>query len=79
MADKKISQLPAATVPLVGTEVLPIVKDSTTNSVSVADLTAGRVISAAAYIPSSSTVPTNGMYLAAANVTGIGAGSSGSL
>lgn len=43
MADKKISQLPAATTPLAGTEVLPIVQSSTTDQVSVANLTAGRV------------------------------------
>lgn len=42
MADKKISALPAATVPLGGTEVLPIVQGGTTNKVSVSDLTAGR-------------------------------------
>ena len=42
MADKKISALPAATVPLGGTEVLPIVQGGTTDKVSVSDLTAGR-------------------------------------
>lgn len=42
MADKKISALPAATVPLGGTEVLPIVQGGTTDKVSVNDLTAGR-------------------------------------
>lgn len=47
MADKKISQLPAATTPLTGTEVLPIVQSSTTDQVSVANLTAGRAVSAA--------------------------------
>jgi len=46
MADSKISALPAATVPLAGTEVLPIVQSSTTKQVSVANLTAGRAISA---------------------------------
>jgi hypothetical protein len=45
MADVKISALPAATTPLAGTEVLPIVQSSTTKKVSVADLTAGRAIS----------------------------------
>lgn len=44
MADKKISQLTAATVPLAGTEVLPIVQSSTTVKVSVADVTKGRTI-----------------------------------
>jgi hypothetical protein len=46
MADTKISALPASTTPLVGTEVLPIVQSSTTKQVSVANLTAGRAISA---------------------------------
>jgi hypothetical protein len=46
MADTKISALPASTVPLAGTEVLPIVQSSTTKQVSVANLTAGRAISA---------------------------------
>ena len=43
MADKKISALTAATTPLAGTEVLPIVQSGTTKKVSVSDLTAGRV------------------------------------
>ena len=47
MADKKISALTAATTPLAGTEVLPIVQSSATVKVSVANLTAGRDISVA--------------------------------
>jgi hypothetical protein len=46
MADSKISALPASTTPLAGTEVLPIVQSSTTKQVSVANLTAGRAVSA---------------------------------
>jgi hypothetical protein len=46
MADSKISALPASTTPLAGTEVLPIVQSSATKQVSVANLTAGREISA---------------------------------
>lgn len=42
MADTKISALPAATTPLAGTEVLPIVQGGITEQVSVANLTAGR-------------------------------------
>ena len=38
MADLKISQLPAATTPLAGTEVLPIVQSGTTKQVAVSDL-----------------------------------------
>jgi len=46
LADSKISALPASTTPLAGTEVLPIVQSSTTKQVTVANLTAGRAISA---------------------------------
>lgn len=46
MADKKISALTSASTPLAGTEVLPIVQSGSTVKVSVADLTAGRAISA---------------------------------
>lgn len=46
MADKKISQLTAASTPLAGTEVLPIVQSGSTVKVSAADVTAGRAVSA---------------------------------
>jgi hypothetical protein len=46
MADKKISALTGASTPLAGTEVLPIVQGGDTVKVSVANLTAGRAISA---------------------------------
>lgn len=46
MADTKISGLPASTTPLAGTEVLPIVQSGVTKQVSVANLTAGRALSA---------------------------------
>jgi hypothetical protein len=46
MADVKISQLPAATTPVDGTEVLPIVQSATTKQVSIANLTAGRAMAA---------------------------------
>lgn len=46
MADSKISALPASTTPLAGTEVLPIVQGGVTKQNSVANLTAGRAISA---------------------------------
>ncbi len=38
MADAKISALPSATVPLAGTEVLPVVQGGTTDKVTAADL-----------------------------------------
>jgi hypothetical protein len=37
MAGSKISVLPAASTPLAGTEVLPIVQNSTTTKVSIAE------------------------------------------
>jgi hypothetical protein len=46
MANTKISALSASTTPLAGTEVLPIVQSGATVKVSVANLTAGRAISA---------------------------------
>jgi len=46
MANIKISALSASTTPLAGTEVLPIVQSGSTVKVSVANLTAGRAISA---------------------------------
>lgn len=47
MADKKISALTAASTPLAGTEVLPIVQGGATTQVSVANLTAGRSVASA--------------------------------
>ena len=44
MADVKISGLPPSTVPLAGTEVLPIVQGGITKQVSVNNLTAGKDI-----------------------------------
>ena len=44
MADVKISGLPASSVPLAGTEVLPIVQSGQTRQVSVNNLTAGKDI-----------------------------------
>jgi hypothetical protein len=41
MADLKISQLTAATTPVAGTEVLPIVQSSATKQLSIANLTPG--------------------------------------
>lgn len=49
MADKKISALTAASTPLAGTEVLPIVQSGSTVKVAVSDLTAGRAVSALSY------------------------------
>jgi len=68
MADSKISALPASTTPLAGTEVLPIVQSSTTKQVSVANLTAGRAISA------STVTATTTMGVGAATPAASGAG-----
>jgi hypothetical protein len=46
MANSKISALTSATTPLAGSETLPVVQSSTTKQVSVANLTAGRTVSA---------------------------------
>lgn len=46
MTNKKISALTASTTPLAGTELVPIVQSSATVSVSIANLTAGRAVSA---------------------------------
>lgn len=52
MADLKISQLTAATTPLAGTEVVPLVQSSSTKKVAVSDLTAGRAVSATQFTAS---------------------------
>lgn len=67
MADTKISAMTGATTPLGGTEEVPIVQSGANRKVSVANLTAGRSVSAASFVPTGSTVPANGMYLSAAN------------
>jgi hypothetical protein len=46
MADKKISALTDVSTPLAGTEVVPVVQSGSTKKVSVANLTAGRVVGA---------------------------------
>jgi hypothetical protein len=69
MADSKISALPASTVPLAGTEVLPIVQSSTTKQVSVANLTAGRDI-AATSLTTAAVQATNSGGLALKNSSG---------
>ena len=56
MADKKISALTASTTPLAGTEVLPIVQSGATVKVSVANLTAGRAVSASSLTASTDNI-----------------------
>ena len=72
MADKKISQLAAATTPLGGTEVVPIVQSGSTVKVPVSDLTAGRSVPMLSATLSGGVV--NGVvYLNASKVTTSGA------
>lgn len=49
MTDKKISALTAATTPLAGTEVLPVVQSGNTTQVTVSNLTVGRTVVAVKY------------------------------
>jgi hypothetical protein len=53
MANSKISALTSATTPLAGTETLPVVQSSATTKVTVANLTAGRAVSASSLTVSS--------------------------
>lgn len=46
MPNVKISELPAASTPLAGTELVPVVQGGVTEQVTVADLTTGRAVSA---------------------------------
>ena len=57
MSNSKISALPSATTPLAGTEVLPVVQGGITEQVSVANLTAGRAVSAASLALTTSPLP----------------------
>jgi hypothetical protein len=67
MADVKISNLPASTTPLAGTEVLPIVQSGTTVKVSVANLTAGRAISSGRATIDTLTIGLGGQTTVATN------------
>jgi uncharacterized protein YqgC (DUF456 family) len=69
MADLKISQLTAATVPLAGTEVLPIVQSGTTKQVSVDNLTTGKAVAALSVTATTINGTTFDTNVAAAGVT----------
>lgn len=63
MTNKKISALTASTTPLTGTEILPIVQGGVTNSFSVDNLTAGRLVNAKEfYSIKASATGINGVY-----------------
>lgn len=49
MSNSKISALSSATTPLTGSEIVPVNQSGVTNSVSVANLTAGRAVNASSY------------------------------
>ena len=69
MADVKISSLPASTVPLAGTEVLPIVQGGATKQVSIANVTAGRDVAALSVTATTVNGTTFDTNVAAAGVT----------
>jgi hypothetical protein len=57
MPNTKISALPAASTPLAGTELVPVVQGGITEQVSVANLTAGRAVSAASLALTTTPLP----------------------
>jgi hypothetical protein len=75
MADIKISQLPAATTPLAGTEQVPLVQSGTTKKVSVTDLRGTSsgvtaVTGTAPVVSSGGTTPVISMAAATTSVNG---------
>ena len=73
MADIKISQLPAATTPLAGTEEVPLVQSGTTKKVTVSNLRGSSVSSVTATAPvvsSGGTTPVISMAAATTSVNG---------
>lgn len=69
MADSKISALPAASTPLAGTEVLPIVQSNSTLKVSIANLTAGRYFTGSSASIGNTTNPGANNLSVTGNVT----------
>ena len=75
MADVKISQLPAATTPLAGTEEVPLVQSGTTKKTTVADIAAKAgavtaVTGTAPVVSSGGTTPAISMAAATGSVNG---------
>ena len=70
MADKKISQLASASAPLSGTETIPLVQSGSTVKVSVADLTAGRPVSASSFTSSGSVTSQSGSMVSRTSTGG---------
>ena len=71
MADVKISQLPAATLPVVGTEILPIVQSGVTSRVTIDNLTVGRAVSMTSVTVAAGAVGTPSITTAGDTNTGI--------
>lgn len=71
MPNFNINGLTAATTPVAGTELVPIWQSSATVKVSIDNLTAGKSVSGLNFIPSGSAVPSNGLFLPAANAVGL--------
>ena len=74
MADVKISALPAATTPLTGGEVLPVVQSGVTTKVAVSNLTAGLAGTASININGTvgATTPTTGAFTSGTFSTTLG-------
>jgi len=78
MADVKISQLPAATTPVVGTEVLPIVQSGTTSQVSInsaTGITRPFTANGVIYASSTSALATGSTFVFDGTNVGIGTSS----
>ena len=71
MSDKKISELPSASTPLAGTEAVPLVQGGITEQVSVANLTAGRDVSANIFSSAAGAVGTPAITTTGDTNTGI--------
>lgn len=70
MADVKITGLPAATTPVAGTEVLPIVQSGTTKQVSITNLTQRQVsIGASSTVLGSAQLSVNGTLPSTSNTS----------
>ena len=70
MADAKISALAAATTPVAGTEVLPIVQSGATVKVSINNLTTGKSVPASSFVANSRTTYGAAALYDAASPTG---------